>query len=127
MKYELRLFIDGYQVYVSNLKETELKPISDAIVEYFQSEKVDCELEMKRYMHPVLLHVKEDISRIENKKIKLDPFGFHKTLEIEVEYISNSNRVCDCFDIWCDGYCGVLYCGCIDVCRGQCYMGDYNH
>jgi hypothetical protein len=33
--------------------------------------------------------------------------------------------VCHCGDRWCDWDCGVLWCGCIDVCRGRCGLNDY--
>ena len=32
---------------------------------------------------------------------------------------------CPCNVIGCDGGCGTLWCGCIDVCRGRCGAREY--
>ena len=126
MKYEIRIFVDGYETFVNILKQNELKPISDAIFEYLQSQKLQCELEMKRYNQPVVLRASEEFKKLDHKKILLNPFGFHKKLEIQFEYLNNDNHVCHCYEVWCEGSCGTLDCGCIDVCRGRCGMKDYD-
>jgi hypothetical protein len=126
MKFEIRIFVDGYETMVDLLKQTELKPISDAIFEYLQNQKLQCELEMKRYNQPVVLRASEDFMMLNEKRISLNPFGFHKKLEIQFDYLNNDNYVCNCFEVWCEGSCGCLDCGCIDVCRGRCGMNNYD-
>jgi len=37
--------------------------------------------------------------------------------------LANHRRICG--DSRCEGDCGVLDCGCIDVCRGRCGNGDW--
>ena len=126
MKFEIHIFVDGYETMVDLLKQTELKPVGDAIFEYLQSQKLHCELELKRYNQPVVLRASEEFMTLNGKRISLYPFGFHKKLEVQFDYLNNDNSVCNCFDIWCEGSCGTLDCGCIDLCRGRCGMGDYD-
>ena len=126
MKFEIRIFVDGYETTVNNLKQIELKPVNEAIFDYLQNEKLLCELEMKRYNQPVLLRATSDFMKLNKKRISLNPFGFHKKLDVQFEYLNNDNYVCNCDEVWCEGSCGVLSCGCIDVCRGSCGMRDYD-
>jgi hypothetical protein len=97
----------------------------EAIFDYLQTEKLLCEVEMKRYNQPVLLRATSDLMKLNKKRISLNPFGFHKKLDVQFEYLNNDNYVCNCDEVWCEGSCGVLNCGCIEVCRGRC-GNDYD-
>lgn len=123
MKYHIRIFVDGYETTVKNLKDNELKPITACIIEYVQQEKFSFPIEMTRYDDPVALYVPYSFNAYDKKRIHLNPFGFHKKLEIQFDYISDMDGIHYCDDIFCDGYCGTLHCGCIDVCRNRCGMG----
>ena len=128
MKYQLRLFVDNYETTVKNLKPQELKAIGACISEYIRQEKkqenFSFTIEMTEYSDPVAINVPDAFKSYTEKKIHLDPFGFNKKLDIEFNHISDSNFVCrPCNNIWCEGHCGVLDCGCIDLCRGRCDMG----
>lgn len=121
MKLEIRIFIEGYETFVSKIKQNELKAISDCIFEYIQSEKIHGEIEINRYSQPVVLNADSSFMNINNKRISLNPYNFHKKLDIEFNYVDEMNYVHYCDDIWCTGGCGVLSCGCIDVCRCMDY------
>lgn len=117
MKFEIRIFVEGYETVVPNLKQNELKAVTDSIFEYIQSEKIHGEIQMKRYNQPVVLNANSDFMKLSNKRISLNPYNFHKKLDIQFDYLDDINYVHYCDDIWCNGGCGVLSCGCIDVCR----------
>jgi hypothetical protein len=123
MKYYIRIFVDGYETTVQNLKQNELKPISDSIMDYVREKQFSFPIEMTRYYDPIALKVPFEFMQFTEKRIHLSPFGFHKALDIQFEHIDDSDSVHYCYDIWCDGYCGTLRCGCIDVCRSRCGMG----
>ena len=123
MKYHIRIFVDGYETTVKNLKQNELKPITDSIIDYIQQQRFSFTVEMTRYDEPVALNVPADFNKFNGKRIHLNPFGFHKPLDIQFDYIDEANGIHQCDEVWCDGYCGTLYCGCIDVCRGRCGYG----
>ena len=125
MKYHIRLFADGYETVAANLKDYELKSITECIYEYIQKEKFTFTIEMKRYYDSVALNVPEAFNKFNEKRIHLNPFGFHQKLDIQFEYVDSNDFVHYCDDIWCQGGCGTLDCGCIDVCRGRCGMRDY--
>ena len=126
MKFEIRIFVDGYETTVNNLKQIDLKPVNEAIFDYLQNEKLLCELEMKRYNQPLVLRATSEFMKLDKKRISLNPFGFHKKLDIQFDYLNDDNYVCNCYEVWCEGACGVLSCGCVDVCRGRCGMNDYD-
>ena len=42
----------------------------------------------------------------------------------EREY--NQESICGCDDPVCHNECGILTCGCIDICRGRCDSSDYD-
>lgn len=126
MKFEIRIFVDGYETVLKNLKQTELKPVNEAIFEYLQDEKLRCEIETKRYNQPIVITSDSEFMRLNKKRISLNPFGFHKKLDIQFDYLNNDNYVCDCYEVWCEGTCGVLSCGCVDLCRGKCGMNEYD-
>jgi len=109
---------------VSNLKEHELKSITECIYEYIQKEKISFTIEMDRYYDSVALGVPAEF-KLDGVRIHLNPFGFHKKLDIQFDYIDDQDFVHYCSDLWCQGGCGTLDCGCIDVCRGRCGMRDY--
>ena len=121
MKYQIRIFVDGYETTVKHLKKNELAAITDSILEYINQNRFSFPIEMTRHDDPVALNVPSDFKAHEGKRIKLNPFGFHKKLDIQFDYISDMDGVHYCDDIFCDGYCGTLYCGCIDVCRCRDY------
>uniref|UniRef100_A0A6C0D6Y3 Uncharacterized protein n=1 Tax=viral metagenome TaxID=1070528 RepID=A0A6C0D6Y3_9ZZZZ len=122
MKYHIRIFVDGYETMMNNLKDTELKPITECIIEYVQQQKYSFAIDMTRYDQPVALDVPDEFKKFNGKRIHLNPFGFHKTLNIQFDLIDGMNGVHHCDDIYCNGYCGTLHCGCIDVCRNRCGM-----
>ena len=126
MKFEIRIFIDGYESTIKNLKQTELNAITGAISEYLRNEKLQGELEMNKYRQSVILHAQPEFMKLNNKRVSLDPFGFHRKLDIQFDHLSNDNYVCNCYEVWCTGSCGTLDCGCIDTCRGRCGMRDYD-
>ena len=126
MKYHIRLFVDNYETVAENLKDYELKSITECIYEYIQKEKFTFMIEMKRYYDSVALNVPADFKKFNEKRIHLNPFGFHQKLDIQFDYIDDSNFIHYCDDIWCPGGCGTLDCGCIDVCRGHCGLADYD-
>lgn len=109
MKFEIRIFVDRYETVRSKLKQNELRPINDSIFEYLQSEKIHGEIEINRYNQPVILRANSDFMRITNKRISLNPYNFHKKLDIEFNYIDDLNDVHYCDDIWCTGGCEGLY------------------
>ena len=118
MKFELRIFVDGYETTTYNLKDTEIRAIRSTIYEYFEIKKLSGDLEMTRYEQPVILYTSSEFIDIDNQRISLSPYNFHKKLDIQFDYIDDNDAVHYCYDIWCDGRCGTLPCGCIDVCRG---------
>jgi hypothetical protein len=120
MKYLIRIFADGYETSVKHLKKDEITAISNCLIEYVSQQKYSFTIEMSRYYDPVALNVPSDFKTFTGKRIHLNPFGFHKKLEIQFDIIDSSDRVCYCYDIWCEGNCGTLYCGCMDICRGKC-------
>ena len=120
MKYQIRIFADGYETTVKHLKKDEVTTISNCIIEYMNEQKHSFSIELTRYSEPVALNVPFDFNTFTGKRIHLNPFGFHKKLEIQFDFIDNSSKVCACDDVWCEGYCGTLYCGCINICRGKC-------
>jgi len=118
MKYAIRLFVDGYETTAERLKDDELVAITQCIYEYIKKEGFSFVIEMTRYYdESVALNVNEAFKKFNGVRIHLDPFGFHRKLDIQFDYIDSNNRVCYCHDIWCGGGCGVLPCGCIDMCR----------
>jgi hypothetical protein len=123
MKYTIRIFIDGYETTVKKLKKHEIKAISDSITEYINQKRFSFTIEMSRYNEPLAMNVPSDFKTFTGKHISLNPFGFHEPLDIQFDYIDEFDAVHYCDDIWCDGHCGALYCGCIDVCRGRCGHG----
>jgi hypothetical protein len=44
--------------------------------------------------------------------------------DIESTKESDNEYKCPCYCDGCPGDCGTLWCGCIDVCRGRCGLGD---
>jgi hypothetical protein len=120
MKYQIRIFVDGYETTIQNLKPHELKSITDSIVEHINKQRFSFTIEITRYDEPVALKVPFEFKSFAGKRIHLNPFGFHKPLDIQFDYIDEFDGIHYCNDIWCDGHCGTLYCGCIDVCRGYC-------
>jgi hypothetical protein len=120
MKYSIRVFVDGYETTIERIKEDDMAAITQCIYEYIQKEKFSFTIEMTRYYNEaVALNVPAEFKKFNGVRIHLNPFGFHKKLDIQFDYIDDNNRVCYCDDIWCSGGCGVLSCGCIDRCRCQ--------
>ena len=119
MKFFIRIFVEGYETTVSNLKNDELKAIGDCIGEYIREERFSFPIELTQYDDPVARFVPSSFKDAYNaKRIHLNPFGFHKQLDVQFEYIDEYDWIHYCNDPWCDGRCGVLSCGaCIDVCR----------
>lgn len=120
MKYQIRIFVDGYETTLQHLKQNEVKAITDTIVEYIEKLNFYISINMNRYNEPVALKVPFDFKQHTQKRIHLNPFGFHKPLDIQFDYIDEYDAIHYCDDIWCDGHCGSLYCGCVDTCRGRC-------
>jgi hypothetical protein len=123
MKYHARIFVDGYESDVKSFKVDEVKSIVECIYEYIQQQKLTLTLNMRDYNTAVALNVGSNFSTLNGKRIELEPFGFHKKLGIQFDYVNDNNDVCYCYDIWCEGSCGTLDCGCIDLCRGRCGSG----
>lgn len=124
MKFFIRIFVDKYEITVRNLKNDELKAIGDCIGEYIRQERFSFPIELIRYYDPIAQFVPVAFKEGYNeKRIHLNPFGFHKELDVQFEYINDYDWVHYCNDAWCDGKCGVISCGCIDTCR--CKNEDY--
>ena len=109
MKFELRIFVDGYETTVYNLKDAEIRAIRSTIYEYFESQKLSGDLEMTRYEQPVILYTSPDFIDIDNQRISLSPYNFHKKLDVQFDYIDDTNSVHTCGDTWCSGFCGKSY------------------
>jgi hypothetical protein len=128
MKAFIRIFVDEYETSIEHLKDTEIEAIVTCFYEYIASENVSFELNFTRYLEPVALNIPQDfMKKIDKQRIELLPYGFHKNLKIQMDSISDSNFVCSCDDIWCNGTCGTLMCGCIDVCRNRCGTNYSNY
>ena len=124
MKAYIHIFVDDYEVTINTLKPADVKSILAALCEFLQKESVVFEIKLTHFIDPVALGVPAPFLHTFNmKKIELNPFGFHKNLKIMFEHVSNTNSVCMCGDIYCEGHCGTLHCGCIDICRGYCGQG----
>lgn len=119
MKYQLFIFIDGCETLANKLEENELKTINSSIMEYIHKNGFNFKIELTRYYDSVALNVPSEFEPFTGKRIHLKSHDFHKELEIQFNYVDNFDWIHYCDDIWCDGDCGVLYCGCIDVCRCQ--------
>jgi len=120
MKAYIRIFINEYETSIDTIKDDEIRAITACMYEHIAQEGVTFEINLNRYLEPVALNVPyEYMKKIDRVRIELRPYGFHKNLKIQMDYISDSNFICSCSDIWCDGSCGVLRCGCIDVCRDR--------
>ena len=119
MKFFIRIFVEGYETTVSTLKPNELNAISQCIGEYIRQERFSFPIELIRYNDPVALFVPSPFKDAFNeKRIHLNPFGFHKRLDVQFDYLGDEDFIHFCNDIDCPGGCGVLACGaCIDVCR----------
>jgi hypothetical protein len=48
----------------------------------------------------------------------------YSTSKICEDCASDFSYGCPCGDWICDRKCGALWCGCIDICRGRCGIGD---
>lgn len=119
MKFFIRFFVEGYETTVSTLKPNELNAISQCISEYMKEHHHSFTLELTRYWDPIALYASSAFkNEFNEKRIPLNPFGFHKPLDVQFEYIDDDDWMHYCNDIWCKGECGILACGaCIDVCR----------
>ena len=120
MKFAIRIFVDGYETTVSNLKTHEIVAIKSTIYEYIINKNISGELTLNEYSDQVIYNVKSEFMAYNGKKIHLDPFGFHKQLEVMFEYVNEDDFICYCNDMYCDGKCGTLSCGCLDVCHNRC-------
>jgi hypothetical protein len=121
MKAIIHLYLDNYELPINRFKEADVKSILAALQEFLQKEKYSFEIQLTRYPDSVALGVPaEFISIYDKKKIDINPFGFHKNLKVMFEHVSNENFMCDCGDVFCDGHCGTLRCGCVDICHGYC-------
>jgi hypothetical protein len=60
-----------------------------------------------------------------SKMIQIYPMDVNDTIHIEFHYAGDEDWICYCREVDCPGGCGVLECGCIDVCRGLCGNNDY--
>ena len=126
MKFFIRIFIEGYETSVTVLKPQENEIIKQTLYEFIQKENHVGEIDLVNCGDPVITRTRSDFMVLNNKKFRLEPFGFHKKLEIQFDYVNDDNFVCNCCDIWCDGHCGTLSCGCIDVCRNRCGLNGYD-
>lgn len=120
MKFAIRIFVDGYETTVQNLKKDEIACIKGTIYEYIQTKNTGGTIELNGYSDQVMYNLQPDFMEYSGKKIHLNPFGFHKPLDVIFEYINANDFVCYCGDMYCDARCGTLNCGCIDVCRNKC-------
>jgi hypothetical protein len=120
MKYLIRIFVDGYETTVEHFKPQDLKSVHLCIADYIRQEKFSFPIEMTRYNQPIALKVPSDFNKFTHTRIHLNPYDFHKKLDIQFDYINDYDGVHHCGDILCDSNCGTLYCGCIDLCRGLC-------
>jgi len=124
MKYLIRLYVDDYETTINKFKDSDVKIILATLYEFLQNEQYSFEIQLTKFADPTALGVPTEFMHVYNmKKIQLNPFGFHKNLKVMFEYVSNDNSVCSCGDLYCDGHCGTLVCGCIDLCRGYCGQG----
>jgi hypothetical protein len=62
-----------------------------------------------------------EINRISFNIQQLESISLTQLNECRIEYI----HYCDNVD--CEGDCGVLVCGCIDMCRGRCGTRNYDY
>ena len=121
MKAFIRIFVDEYETSVDHLKDTEITAITTCLYEYIATENVSFEVNLKRYLDPLAINIPQDfMKKIDKHRFELRPYGFHKNLKIQMDYVAHNNFICSCSDIWCNGTCGTLICGCIDVCRDRC-------
>jgi hypothetical protein len=66
--------------------------------------------------------LEDSFIRLQEDNIKED----HKKEDDNNEETDNTYQ-CPCYVKGCDGDCGTLWCGCIDVCRGRCGLKDHDY
>ena len=121
MKSLIHIYLDDYETDIKLIKRNDIKIIIDELFTFIKKEGYVFEINFEKYIDPIATRVPEEFMKKYNKnKITLEPFGFHKGLKIMFEYVSDDNKICDCGNIYCDGDCGTLICGCVDICRGKC-------
>ena len=122
MKAFIHIFRENEEISITALSTNQAMNLETSIREFTRNNGCISRIFLLRYNAPVGLDISEEfLNKYKNKKIKLNPEGFLKSISVQFEHINEYNDVCNCFDVYCDNSCGVLPCGCIDVCRCHDY------
>ena len=127
MKALIRLFIDNKEVCAhEKLNRVQIEQLKIATDEWIQIRMEGGYSNFEICKKGVAFGIdNEFLYRFGSKKILITPMDIHNEVHIQFDFVGEGEEICYCGEVYCDGYCGTLSCGCIDVCRGRCGMNDY--
>jgi hypothetical protein len=126
MKALIRLYVDNIEVYAyDRLSPQQVVDLKNAIDEWVQIHMKDAYCSFNYSYEGALFKVdSEFLYKHGNKKININPMNILYDIKVLFEFAGDDDWVCSCHEVDCPGGCGVLRCGCIDVCRCARY---YNY
>jgi hypothetical protein len=127
MKALIRLYLNDKALYELNtFSQDQINEIKKSVDEWIQIRMKDAYSNFLIAFEGVAFGIdSEFLYRHGNKKIQIYPMDIHDTIHVEFHYAGEDDWICYCREVDCPGSCGVLACGCIDICRGRCGNNDY--